>query len=53
MMSSEVRFLSAAVLYVGGRAVAQTEHVRVHVFVVHAAGSPQDADRCRTATGQQ
>lgn len=31
-------FISAAVLYVGGRPVAKTEHVGVHVFILHLAG---------------
>lgn len=30
--------VSSAVLHVGGRAMAQTEHVRVHVFFIHTAG---------------
>lgn len=44
--------VSSAVLYVGGRPVAQTEYVRVDVVVLHAAGATQDAHRRRAAAGQ-
>lgn len=44
--------VSAAVLYVGGRPVAETEHVGVDVVVLHPAGQTQDADRRRPAAGQ-
>lgn len=36
----------------GGRAVAETEHVRVHVIVLHPASQTQDAERRRPAAGQ-
>lgn len=41
----------AAVVYVGGRAVAQTDHVCVHVSFVHVTDPPQAADGRRTAAG--
>lgn len=44
--------VSAAVLYVGGRPVAETEYVRVYVVVLHPAGQAQDAHRRRPAAGQ-
>lgn len=45
-------YVSAVVLYVGGRPVAETEHVGVYVVVLHPAGQAQDAHRRRAAAGQ-
>lgn len=50
MTCSRVCF--AAVLYVGGCPVAKTEHVCVHVFVIHSAGPPQDAHCCCPTAGE-
>lgn len=44
--------MSAAVLYVGGRPVAETEYVSVYVVVLHPAGPAQDAHRRQPAAGQ-
>lgn len=41
-----------ALLYVGGRPLAETEYAGVHVLVLHPAGPPQDAQRRQPAAGQ-
>ena len=45
--------VSAAVLYVGGRPLAEAEHVGVHVVVFHPPGQTQDAHCRRADAGQE
>lgn len=54
VQSTNKRFfgVSAAVLHVGGRPVAETEHVGIHVLVHHPPGQAQDADRRQPAAGE-
>jgi hypothetical protein len=41
--------LSVVVMYVGGRAVAETEYVCLHVLLLHSTGQTEDVG-CRWAT---